>query len=83
MADADRRYLVWGLPYAPAIGHPARLSGRKAVVDHVTRFLGAVEKFRFFDLKVYAFAKAEAFLRVYFDPTRAAKARTTFPCPKV
>jgi hypothetical protein len=52
-------------------------------VDHVTRFLGAVEKFRFFDLKVYAFAKAEAFLRVYFDPTRAAKARTTFPCPKV
>jgi hypothetical protein len=54
-----------------------------AVVDHVTRFLGAVEKFRFFDLKVYAFAKAEAFLRVYSDPTRAAKARTTFPCPKV
>src|SRR2546426_8271829 len=100
--------LVWELPYAPAIGHPARLSGRKEVVDHVTWFLGAVEKFRFFDLKVYAFAdpeaavaevKAEAlikptgriyrqeyvvflraaggkiaFLREYFDPTRAAKA---------
>jgi ketosteroid isomerase-like protein len=24
--------LVWELPYAPAIGHPARLSGREAVV---------------------------------------------------
>ena len=85
--------LVWELPYAPAIGHPARLS---------------VENFRFFDLKVQAFAdpdgavaevKAEglikptgrmyqqdyvvflrvaggkmAFLREYFDPTRASKA---------
>jgi ketosteroid isomerase-like protein len=52
--------LVWELPYAPAIGHPARLSGRKEVVDHVTWFLGAVEKFRFFDLRVYAFADPEA-----------------------
>src|SRR5438094_4035117 len=100
--------LVWELPYAPAIGHPARLSGREEVVRHVTWFLGAVDDFRFFDLKVYACAdpdaavaevKAEArikptgrlyrqeyvvflraaggkiaFLREYFDPTRAAKA---------
>ena len=45
--------LVWELPYAPAIGHPARLSGREEVVRHVTWFLGAVENFRFFDLTVY------------------------------
>ena len=32
--------LVWELPYAPAIGHPARLSGRDEVVRHVTWFLG-------------------------------------------
>jgi len=29
-------------------------------VGHVTWFLGAVEHFRFFDLKVYAFADPEA-----------------------
>jgi uncharacterized protein len=46
--------LVWELPYAPALGHPARLSGRAEVVRHVTWFLGAVEQFRFFDLQVYA-----------------------------
>src|SRR5882724_10211226 len=52
--------LVWELPYAPAIGHPARLSGREAVVRHVTWFVGAVENFRFFDLTVHAFADPEA-----------------------
>ena len=51
--------LVWELPYAPAIGHPARLSGREEVVRHVTWFLGAVENFRFFDPKVHAFADPE------------------------
>src|SRR5580765_5481864 len=51
--------LVWELPFAPAIGHPARLSGREAVVHHVTWFLGAVENFRFFDVNVYAFADPE------------------------
>ena len=45
--------LVWELPYAPALGHPARLAGREEVVRHVTWFLGAVEQFRFFDLTVY------------------------------
>ena len=103
--------LLWELPYAPAIGHPARLSGRAEVVAHVTWFLGAVENFRFFDLKVHAMADPEAavaevraealikptgrtyrqeyvvflraaggkiaFLREYFDPTRAAKAMAT------
>jgi uncharacterized protein len=52
--------LLWELLYAPAIGHPARLSGRQEVVRHVTWFLGAVENFRFFDVKVYAFADPEA-----------------------
>src|SRR5437899_2020746 len=52
--------LLWELPYAPALGHPARLSGREAVVRHVTWFLGAVENFRFFDLEVHAFADPEA-----------------------
>ena len=51
--------LLWELPYAPAIGHPARLSGRQEVVRHVTWFLGAVENFRFFDLTVYPFADPE------------------------
>ena len=103
--------LLWELPYAPAIGHPARLSGREEVVGHVTWFLEAVENFRFFDLKLYVLADPEAavaevkaqaiikatrriylqdyvlflraaggkiaFLREYFDPTRAAKAMDT------
>ena len=51
--------ILWELAYAPAIGHPARLSGREEVVRHVTWFLGAVDNFRFFDLKVYAFADPE------------------------
>ena len=48
--------IVWELAYAPAIGHPARLSGREEVMHHVTWFLGAVENFRFFDVRLYAFA---------------------------
>ena len=48
--------IVWELVYAPSLGHPARLSGREEVVRHVTWFLGAVENFRFFDLRVHAFA---------------------------
>ena len=66
--------LVWELPYAPAIGHPARLSGREEVVRHVTWFVGAVERFRFFDLEVYAFddpdaAVAEVKAEALFKPT--------------
>src|SRR4029434_10172302 len=82
--------IVWELAYAPALGHPARLSGREAVVGHATWFLGAVEHFRFFDLKVYAFAdpegavaevKAEALIkptgRVYQQEYVAVPARCT------
>jgi uncharacterized protein len=100
--------VVWELPFAPAIGHPARVSGRAEVVQFAAWFVGAVENFRFFDVRVQAFANPEeavaevkgegrikatgrsyrqeyvvflravegkiAFLREYFDPTRAAKA---------
>jgi hypothetical protein len=51
--------ILWELAYAPAIGHPARLSGRTEVVRHATWFVGAVENFRFFDTRVYAFADPE------------------------
>src|SRR5258707_12958495 len=52
--------ILWELAYAPALGHPARLSGRVKVVCTATWFVGAVENFRFFDLKVYPFADPEA-----------------------
>ena len=52
--------IVWELAYAPAIGHPAKLSGRAEVIHHVTWFLGAVEDFRFIDPTVYAFADPQA-----------------------
>jgi ketosteroid isomerase-like protein len=52
--------LVWELPYAPALGHPGRLSGREEVERHVTWFVEAVEEFRFFDLKVYTLVDPEA-----------------------
>jgi len=52
--------ILWELAYAPALGHPARLSGRAEVVRHAAWFVGAVENFRFFDLKVYPFADPEA-----------------------
>jgi hypothetical protein len=45
--------LLWELPYAPSLGHPARLKGRQEVLNHVTWFLGTVENFRFFDVNVY------------------------------
>jgi len=103
--------VVWELPFAPALGHPARVSGRAEVVQFAAWFAGAVENFRFFDVRVQAFADPEAavaevkgegrikatgrvyrqeyvvflrasagkiaFLREYFDPTRAAKAMNT------
>jgi hypothetical protein len=52
--------LLWELAYAPAISHPARLLGREEVLRHMNCFLGAVENFRFFDIRVYAFADPEA-----------------------
>src|SRR5438046_10686153 len=51
--------VLWELAYAPSIGHPAQLSGRAEAVRHATWFVGAVENFRFFELKVYALADPE------------------------
>ena len=39
--------VVWELPFAPARGHPARVSARKEVVQFAAWFVGAVENFRF------------------------------------
>jgi ketosteroid isomerase-like protein len=50
---------MWELAYAPSICHPAQLSGRKEAVRHATWFVGAVENFRFFELKIYALADAQ------------------------
>jgi len=52
--------LWWELAYAPALGHPARLTGREEVLRHVNWFRGAVENFRFFDIRLYAFADPQA-----------------------
>ena len=52
--------LLWELPYAPALGHPARLSGPEEVARHATWFPGAVENFRFFNLKIRDCADTEA-----------------------
>ena len=43
--------IVWELPFAPSLGHPGRLEGRDAVEKHVKWFRGAVEDFRFSDLR--------------------------------
>jgi hypothetical protein len=48
--------ILWELAYAPSLGHPAKLSGREEAIRHATWFVGAVEKFRFFNLEVYALA---------------------------
>ena len=47
--------ILWELAYAPAMGHPAKLSGRDEVLHHARWFLGAVENFRFIEPKIYAF----------------------------
>ena len=52
--------IVWELAYAPAIGHPAKLSGRDEVLHHVRWFLEAVEHFRFIAPQVYAFTDPQA-----------------------
>jgi ketosteroid isomerase-like protein len=52
--------LVWELPFAPALGHPERLSGREEAVRHISWFRGAVENFRFFDLRIHTLVDPEA-----------------------
>src|SRR5262245_60434221 len=52
--------ILWELAYAPAIGHPPKLSGRDEVLHHVRWFLGAVANFRFIDPQVHAFTDPQA-----------------------
>jgi uncharacterized protein len=52
--------VVWELPFAPALGHPARVAGRADVVQFAAWFVGAVENFRFFDVRVQACADPDA-----------------------
>src|SRR5258708_5422469 len=52
--------LVWELPYAVALGHPSRLSGRDEAMRHATWFVGAVENFRFFDIRIHSLADPAA-----------------------
>jgi ketosteroid isomerase-like protein len=54
--------IVWELPYAPSLGHPGRLEGRDVVIRHANWFLQTVTDFRFFDLRVYAFADPDGAL---------------------
>ena len=51
--------IVWELVYAPSLGHPARLSGQAEVFRHAAWFAGAVEGFRFSDLRLYPLADAD------------------------
>jgi hypothetical protein len=51
--------ILWELAYAPSLGHPAQLAGRKEAVRHATWFVGAVENFRFSDLNIYALADVQ------------------------
>jgi uncharacterized protein YndB with AHSA1/START domain len=69
---------VWELAYAPAIGHPARLSGRDEVLHHVRRFLGAVEHFRFIDPQVYAFTDPRVMKRSR-SPVSSAQSAVLLP----
>ena len=52
--------VLWELPYAVALGHPSRLSGRDEVVRHAKWFVGAVENFRFFDVRLHTLAGTAA-----------------------
>jgi ketosteroid isomerase-like protein len=52
--------IVRELAYAPAIGHPARPSGRAEVIHHVTWFLGGGGRFSLHRTSGYAFADPQA-----------------------
>ncbi|MGH7130969.1 MAG: nuclear transport factor 2 family protein [Phycisphaerales bacterium] len=48
--------IEWELVYAPSLGHPARLSGRSEVNRHINWFRGAVERLKFYDVRVQEMA---------------------------
>lgn len=51
--------IVWELPYAPSLGHPAKLEGREAVIRHADWFAGAVSQFRFLDVEILSAASPQ------------------------
>ena len=52
--------VVWEPSYAAAIDHPSRLSGRDEVARHGRWFVGSVETFRFFDVRLHPYVDADA-----------------------
>jgi len=52
--------IVWELPFAPSLGHPSKLVGKDQVLNHVGWFVGAVESFKFFDLRIQTSTDAHA-----------------------
>jgi ketosteroid isomerase-like protein len=54
--------VLWELPYAPSVGHPERLEGRKAVLRHAAWFRDAVKDLRFFDVRLQAMEDPKAAL---------------------
>src|SRR5205823_4440895 len=75
--------VLWELAYAPSIGHPAQLSGREEAVRHAIWFVGAVENFRFFELKVYALADPErAVAEVKGEGLKKSTTRRCALCPR-
>jgi uncharacterized protein len=59
MADAHRREHCLGTRLRGGPRPPGETLRAGEVVRHVTWFLGAVQNFRFFDLKVFPFADSE------------------------
>src|SRR5918997_1544438 len=71
--------ILWELAYAPALGHPAQLSGRAEVqvrAEGIIKTTGRIYRQEYVVFLRAANGKI-AFLREYFDPTRAAKALDT------
>jgi len=73
--------IVWELPFAQALGHPTRLSGRDAVAHHARWFVESVAHFRFFDLTIEALsdparAVAEVKAEGIIKPTRRTYRQT-------
>jgi len=45
--------VVMEMPYSASIGHPVKMVGRAAVINHIGTFALGVPDFRFYDLTVY------------------------------
>ena len=68
--------VVWELPFAPALGHPSRVVGTEVKGEGLIKATGRVYRQEYV-VFLRAAAGKIAFLREYFDPTRASKAMNT------